>query len=69
MIKFAFKLYSAIAILSPWIFFIARITGLYTWPTHNTQIFIGLFVLSGIWMTFLFWIFRQEEYMDIVKIY
>ena len=50
MVKIAFKIYAVIAILAPWAFLFARFQGWYNFPQHNSQIFLGLFVYSGIMM-------------------
>lgn len=57
MIKLGFKIYAFIAILAPWIFLLARLSGVYNYPTRNTLIFLGLFIYSGITMflTFRTW--------------
>lgn len=56
MIKFAFKLYSAISILSPWIFLLLRGAGVYDFK-YDVGVFFGLFLLSGIvmFLTFKRW--------------
>jgi len=50
VIKLGFKLYSFIAILSPWIFLALRLSGKYNWIGHNTAVFLFLFLISLITM-------------------
>jgi len=56
MIKLAFKIYSFIAILSPWAFLILKALGVYNFK-FDIFIFFSLFVISGItlFLTYKSW--------------
>ncbi len=56
MVKLAFQVYAFIAILSPWVFLILKLLGIYNFQ-YDCLIFLVLFIFSGIvmFLTFKRW--------------
>ena len=54
MIKLARELYLAVAILSPWLYAIAKYSGIYNRPEYNGLIFAALFTLSAVVLFFVY---------------